>query len=66
MAKEAKLKEDSIVVVESNANQTIVVYVRKVSLTFHKLTCHEGIDYQKKVIKNATTNLFCSKRCLIS
>jgi hypothetical protein len=36
MAKEAKLKEDCIVVVEGNVDRTIVVYAQKVTLTLHK------------------------------
>ncbi len=65
---EAKLKEDFTTVVEGNAsttNQVITAYAQKVALTLHKFTCHEGIDYQKKVIENASNNIFCSKQCLV-
>jgi hypothetical protein len=58
---EAKVREDFIVVVESNAsttNQTIATYAQKVTLTLHKFTCHEGVDYQKKVIKKCLKQHF--------
>jgi hypothetical protein len=45
---EAKVRENFIVVVEGNAsttNQTIATHAQKVTLTLHKFTCHEGIDY---------------------
>jgi hypothetical protein len=58
MAKKVNLKEDSIVVVESNFDRTIVVYVRKVALTLHEFTCHEGIEYQKKVIEKCLKQPF--------
>jgi hypothetical protein len=51
---EVKARENFIVVIEGNASttdRTIATYVQKVGLTLHKFTCHEGIDYQKKVIK---------------
>lgn len=58
---EAKVREDFIIVVESNAsttNWTIATYVQKVALTLHKLNCHEGIDYQKKGIENGLKQHF--------
>jgi hypothetical protein len=64
-----KVREDFIiVVVEGNAsttNQTIATYAQKVTLTLHKFTTHEGIDYQKKVIKNALNNIFYNKQCWV-
>jgi hypothetical protein len=66
MAKEAKSKEDSITTIEGNVDRTIVVYVQKVALTLHKFTCHEGLITKRRLKKNVSNNLFCSKQCLIS
>jgi hypothetical protein len=57
----AKAREKNIVVIEGNASttdQTIATYVQKVALTLHKFTCHEGIDYQQKVIKKCLKQHF--------
>ncbi len=38
---------------KSNAKRQkkVATIVRKVALTFHKVTCHEGINYQKVIKK---------------
>ncbi len=64
---EAKVREDFIIV-EGNASstdRTIATYAQKFALTLYKFTCHEGTDYQKKVIKNALNNIFYNKQCLV-
>jgi hypothetical protein len=48
-----RLKEECSVFVEgaSITDRRIPTYVQQVALTFHEIISHEGVEYQKKVLR---------------